>query len=162
MDALPPAAVQVSTEAPRPVPTRPDVTTFRPIALKPSAVGHFHAQGQLNGRPIEIIIDTGASNTVVDRQWAEAQRLPLIPINQTGGGVGGASMALARVDGAMLEIEGVLLPGVSVIAIDLTSVAQQLKARGVVPPQLVIGADVLRSRRAVIDYATATLWLAHS
>jgi predicted aspartyl protease len=160
MDALPPPSVQVSIEAPQPAAPAPNVKGFRPIALKPSAVGHFHAQGRLNGQLVEIIIDTGASGTVVDRQWAEAQKLPLVPMGETGGGVGGAAMTLARVDGAKLELAGVPLPDVAVVAIDLSTVAGQLRARGVVPPQVVVGVDVLRKWRAVIDYATATMWLA--
>ncbi|MBY0393172.1 MAG: aspartyl protease family protein [Novosphingobium sp.] len=160
MDALPPPAVQVSVQVPQPAAAAPSVTGFRPVALKASAVGHFHVQGRLNGQPVEIIIDTGASGTVVDRQWAEAQKLSLVLMGETGGGVGGAAMALARVDGAQLELAGVPLPGTQVIAIDLTAVAGQLRARGVVPPQVVIGVDVLKRWRAVIDYATAIMWLA--
>lgn len=153
-DALPPPAVQA------PAPASPNATGFRPIALRPSAVGHFHASGTLNGQPVEILIDTGASGSVVDRSWAEAQQLKLVPVSQTAGGVGGAALAAARVENVQLAIEGMPLPGASVVAIDLGSVSAQLKARGVTPPQVVIGVDILRRWRAVIDYATNTLWLA--
>ena len=153
-DALPPAAVQA------PAPAAPQIKGFRPVALRPSAVGHFHATGTLNGKPVEILIDTGASNSVVDRAWAEAQGLLLVAVNQTAGGVGGAALAAARVENVQLSIEGVPLPGAGVIAISLASVSAQLKARGVAPPQVVIGVDVLKRWRAVIDYATNTMWLA--
>lgn len=153
-DALPPSAAQVA------MPAAPQTKGFRPVALRPSTVGHFHVSGTLNGQPVEILIDTGASGTVVDRAWAESQKLPFVALTQTGGGVGGAQLALARIDGANLSLAGVALPGVSVVAIDLGSVAAQLRARGVEPPQVVVGVDVLRRWRAVIDYATNTLWLA--
>lgn len=138
----------------------PNVANFRPIALRASSVGHFHLRGTLNGVAVEVLIDTGASATVADRGWAEAQGLPLVPIENSGGGVGGAGLSLSRIEGAKLSIGGIDLPGVGVVAIDLGNVARQLQARGATPPQVVIGVDVLRRWRAVIDYATSTLWLA--
>lgn len=160
MDAPSSPPIQVSVQAPQSIPAQPDVRRFRPISLRTSAIGHFHAQGRLNGQPVEIIIDTGAAGTVVDRQWAEARNLTLVPMNETGGGVGGGAMALARVDGAQLELEGVPLSDAQIVAIDLSSVTQQLKARGVTPPQVIVGGDILKRWRAVIDYATSTMWLA--
>lgn len=62
--------------------------------------------------------------------------------------------------GFQLSIDSVVLPGAGVLAIDLGSVTAQLNARGVTPPPVVIGIDGLRRWRAVIDYATNTLWLA--
>ncbi|MBX9880693.1 MAG: retroviral-like aspartic protease family protein [Sphingomonas sp.] len=160
VDALPPPALQAPAPTQAESPAAPQTTGFRPIALRPSAAGHFHASGTLNGQPVEIIIDTGASATVVDRTWADAQKLPLVPLSQTAGGVGGAALTAARVDNAQLSVGGVALPGAAVVAIDLGSVIGQLRAAGVTPPQVVIGTNVLKRWRAVIDYATNTLWLA--
>lgn len=167
----PPAAVMPSSTVPTPAaslaltfndstPSRPDTKGYRPVSLRASTVGHFHVAGRLNGKEVEVLIDTGASGTVVDRGWAEGEGLRLVELGRTGGGVGGATMSVARVEESSLAIGGVELPGVQLAAIDLGSVIAQLKARGATPPQVVVGVDVLRRWRAVIDYGTSTLWLA--
>ena len=35
------------------------------VPLTRSGVGHFHTAGTLNGRPVEVLVDTGAACTVV-------------------------------------------------------------------------------------------------
>lgn len=149
----PPALVQA-------MPAPPSATGFRAVALRASPLGHLQVRGTINGMPVEILIDTGASGTVVDRGWAQAHGLTLRPTSGTGGGVGGGALKLSRVNGVHLTVGDIALPGVAIIAIDLSSISAQLKASKAVPPQVVIGYDVLKRWRAVIDYGTATLWLA--
>jgi hypothetical protein len=68
--------------------------------------------------------------------------------------------ALALVENTEISISGVALIGVSLIAMDLSHVLEGLKLKGVEPPQLILGVDVLRRWRAVIDYGSNSLWLA--
>ncbi len=151
----PPALV-----APAAVPA-PAVAGFRPIRLRPSAVGHFHLSGKLGDKPVEILIDTGASSTVVDRSWAEANGLAMTSMAQQAAGVGTSSLALSMLAEHRLQLDGLDITS-DIVALDLTNVKAGLARANVTPPQIVLGVDVLRRHRAVIDYATATLWLAPS
>lgn len=133
---------------------------FRAIPLRASSVGHFHLSGAVDGRPVEILLDTGASNTVVDRSWAKDTGYTLTAIAGSAAGIGAAGLDLATVDRAVLTLGDVSLGEVRLIAIDLSGIQAQLRASNVAVPQLVLGADTLRRHRAIIDYATATLWVA--
>ncbi|MBY0285128.1 MAG: retroviral-like aspartic protease family protein [Sphingomonas sp.] len=137
----------------------PSVRGLHPIRLRPSLAGHFHMSGMIGGKPVEILIDTGASATVVDRSWAEANGFTLKQLERQGAGVGGATVALAMLEENRLTLDGLQIT-TPLVAIDLSNVKAGLARLNVAPPQVVLGVDVLRSRRAVIDYATSTLWLA--
>lgn len=133
---------------------------FRAVPLRASSVGHFHLSGAIDGKPVEILLDTGASNTVVDQAWARQSGYALTSIAGSAGGIGAAGLGLATVDHAELTIGDVSLGQVRLIAIDLGGIQSQLRASNIAVPQAVLGADTLRRHRAVIDYATATLWVA--
>lgn len=136
----------------------PSVRGLRPIRLRPSAAGHFHLSGMIGDKPVEILIDTGASSTVVDRAWAESSGLALKSLGRQGAGVGSATVEVAALDERRLTL-GDLPINTTLVALDLSNVKAGLARLNVAPPQVVLGVDVLRRHHAVIDYATSTLWL---
>ena len=87
-----------------------------------------------------------------------------IPIRDTGrlgGGAGGATLAIYALDGAILSLDGRALRSDGIYALDLSHVNQGLTMKGATRVQGVLGADVLTYHRAVIDYATMSLFLDH-
>jgi aspartyl protease family protein len=50
----------------------PQVTGAGEIVLKRDRAGHFTAGGQINGQPVQFLVDTGASQIAVPRQLAES------------------------------------------------------------------------------------------
>jgi aspartyl protease family protein len=56
----------------------------RVIEIGRGADGHFHAEMQVNGRPLRFIVDTGASDIVLSRQ--DAERVGIDPAGLTFGG----------------------------------------------------------------------------
>ncbi|MBX9816127.1 MAG: hypothetical protein A4S12_13430 [Proteobacteria bacterium SG_bin5] len=133
---------------------------YRRIALTLLSTGHLQLAGAVGGQPVRVLLDTGAANTVADRDWALGAGFKLRPLGIKGAGAGSMALDLALVEGAELSIGGTRLSGIPVLAIDLREVRAALKQQGVEPPQLVLGADVLKAWGAVIDYRSATLWLA--
>lgn len=138
----------------------PSFRGFRPVPFLTSGIGHLMVRGEINGRPVDILIDSGASRTVIARKWAEDAELRLQALKEQAYGAGGASIALSQAVDARLVIGGVPIADVPLFAIPLDSVATGLKRNGLAVPQVILGADVLSKYRALIDYGGQRLWLA--
>lgn len=132
---------------------------FVAVPLQTSGVGHFHFQASLNGVPIEVLLDTGAASTVIDKAVADEMKLNLTPLGARGGGAGAGALAIWSVADASLEVGAVHLQGTQILAMDFLNIRAALAAKGVSAPKMILGADVLRSRAAVIDYGNNTLFL---
>lgn len=133
---------------------------YRRIPLTLLSTGHLEVMGAVGGKPVRVLLDTGAASTVADREWATSAGFTLRPLGIKGAGAGSVALDLALVEGAELSIGGIRLFRIPVLAIDLREVRAALRQQGVEPPDLVLGGDVLKAWSAVIDYPTATLWLA--
>jgi clan AA aspartic protease (TIGR02281 family) len=132
---------------------------FAAVPLAVNAVGHFELEAEVNGRPARLLLDTGASHTVLATPSAARLGLRTAPSTERAGGVGAADHAteVAVVD--ELRLGAVRLRDVAVWTFDLGHVNRALAARGGAPIDGAVGGDVLRPAAAVIDYARATLYL---
>jgi hypothetical protein len=127
---------------------------FRRFMMSRTEVGHLKLTGNLDGRPIDIVLDTGASKTFVELTYCRSEG---IAVSDTGRpGHGGNVYTLGDV---RLTLEGLPVRTDGVFALDLSSTNQRLKTKGLDPIRAVIGQDVLRHHQAVIDYATLALFL---
>lgn len=100
--------------------------------LKPGPGGHFHANGLVNGQPVEFIVDTGATTVALTVEDAQRIGLPVDPsafaVIGTGasGPVRGQSVMIEsvsvdgkevrRLRGAVLEGLGISLLGQSYLS----------------------------------------------
>jgi hypothetical protein len=132
---------------------------FRRVPLTRSAVGHFRAAGKLNDRPVTVLVDTGASSTVLSLPLARELGLDLLESPQKGGGAGGAELEVYRVPGATLFLEGVAPRSSDLVAMDLSHANQALAAYGDEPVEVILGVDVFDAQSAVIDYGSNSLFL---
>ena len=131
------------------------------IPLARNKLGLLSVDAPFNGLPGTLLVDTGASGTVLDRSRAE--RLGLLP-EATGkramacfavedrGATVTESQQLSEAEIEDLELGSMSLGGLRVTLVDLSQVNQQFEAAGVTPVDGVLGADVLVPRGAVIDY----------
>jgi hypothetical protein len=127
---------------------------FRRFTMERSPVGHLKLLGELDGRPVDIVLDTGASRTCADLTYCRSEGIAVTDTGQPGHGgnvytLGDVPMTL---DGLRVRTDGIF-------ALDMSSTNERLITRGVDPIRAVIGQDVLRYHHAVIDYATLTLFL---
>ena len=127
---------------------------FRRFMMSRTEVGHLKLVGHIDGRPIDIVLDTGASKTLVELSYCRSEG---IAVTDTGKpGHAGNVYTLGDVP---LTVEGLPIRTDGIFAIDMTSTNQRLMMKGVDPIRAVIGQDVLRYHQAVIDYATLALFL---
>jgi hypothetical protein len=127
---------------------------FRRFVMSRTQVGHLRLIGHLDDRPIDIVLDTGASKTFVELSYCRSEG---IAVNDTGQpGHGGNVHTLGDV---RLSLDGLTVRSDGIFAIDMASTNQRLMMKGVDPIRAVIGQDVLRYHQAVIDYAALALFL---
>jgi hypothetical protein len=127
---------------------------FRRFMMSRTQVGHLKLCGHLDSRPIDIVLDTGASKTFVELSYCRSEGIAVSDTGQPGHG--GNVYTLGDVQ---LTLEGLPVRSDGIFAIDMTNTNQRLTMKGVDPIRAVIGQDVLRYHQAVIDYATLSLFL---
>ncbi len=128
------------------------------VPLRRSVVGHFHTDGTLNGRPVEVLVDTGAAVTVIAMSAVKAVGLRSEWLNREAGGAGGA-LDQYRVEGAILQLGSLSPRLLSPVGLDFEHVNAPLRANGSAEVDVILGADVFDGHAAVIDYASESLFL---
>ena len=129
------------------------------VPLSRSGIGHFHTDGTLNGRPISVLVDTGAGSTVFSLDIARELGLRLTKLEMRGGGAGAAQLDVYGIREARFRL-GKIMPKVgTLLAMDLTHVNQAASLRRSGPIDAVLGGDVLEAHSAVIDYGSSSLYL---
>ena len=135
---------------------------FRRFMMSRTGVGHLKLVGHLDGRPIDIVVDTGAGKTFVELGYCRSEGIAVSDTGQPGApaaGAGDTPVSVYTLGDAQLTLEGMPVRTDGIFAIDMTHTNQKLMMRGVDPIRAVIGQDVLRYHQAVIDYATLALFL---
>lgn len=128
------------------------------VPLTRSDVGHFHTAGTLNGHPVEVLVDTGASCTVVSLSLIQALGLQTERLDSEAGGAGGA-LEQFRVEGADLRLGGFVPRLAGPVGLDFEQVNAPLRAQGSAEVDVILGVDVFDAHAAVIDYSSLSLFL---
>ena len=135
---------------------------FRRFMMSRTQVGRLQLAGYLDGRPIDIVLDTGAGKTFVDLSYCRSEGIAVRDTGQSGApaaGAGDTPVSVYMLGDVRLTLEGLPVRSDGIFAIDMTYTNQKLTMRGADPIRAVIGQDVLRYHQAVIDYATLALFL---
>ena len=127
---------------------------FRRFMMSRTEVGHLKLVGRIDGRPVDIVLDTGASKTFAELNYCRAEGIAVSDTGQPGHG--GNVYTLGDVE---LTLDGLPVQTDGIFAIDMSSTNERLTMKGFDPIRAVIGQDVLRYHQAVIDYATLALFL---
>jgi clan AA aspartic protease (TIGR02281 family) len=132
---------------------------FVAVPLEVNAVGHFEVAAEVNGQPVRLLLDTGASHTVFATPSAARLGLRTAPGAERASGVGSSDHAVDSTVLDALRLGAFELRGVAAWTFDLSHVNRALATRGGAEVDGAVGGDVLRPAEAVIDYARATLYL---
>ena len=131
---------------------------YRQLPMTRSVVGHFHTKGTVNGRAVEILVDTGAACTCVALTVVRELGISCERVDDAASGAGGAFEQF-RVEGAILCLGG-FTPRVSTLAgFDFEHVNASLRANGSAEVDMILGVDVFDAHAAIIDYETQSLFL---
>jgi predicted aspartyl protease len=132
---------------------------YRMLPLRRLATGHFAVDGTAGAVVLTLIVDTGASHTILDRE--RARRFDLV-VRADGGRAAGLGTVDQPVGtGTLRDVDlGPLhLDSLAVSVLDLSHVNRVLREMEVAPIDGIIGADMLLRKHAIIDYGGPSLYV---
>ena len=129
------------------------------IPLTLTRTNHFELTAHLNGIQGRFIVDTGASITCVGLDCIKHFNLipELSEIKASGAGATNMETQISKKN--ILEIGPWQKKKVELVLFDLTHVNQALTQNDALPVHGIIGADVLKKSKAIIDYSKKRLYI---
>ncbi|SRR6056297_606355 len=132
---------------------------YIPARLKFTATNHFTVKAKINGVKGIFILDTGASNTCVGFDKLEYFKLTSKVSDIKAAGAGATDMETHISSKNKIEIGKWKSKKLKIVLFDLTHVNQALEAHSVPKVDGIIGADVLKQTKAIIDYDSNYVYL---
>ncbi|MBD1259639.1 clan AA aspartic protease [Maribacter polysiphoniae] len=129
------------------------------IPLVYTATNHFEVVAKINGIPGRFILDTGASNTCIGFDKIELFKLVSKESEIKAAGAGSSNMETMISTKNRIEIGKWSKKKQKIVLFDLTHVNEALTTHNALPVDGIIGADVLKRGKAVIDYKGCFLYL---
>ena len=132
---------------------------YKRIVLEPVGTGHLKFKAKINGVEGEFILDTGASNTCIGFEDLERFKLFAEDSELKAAGAGAIDMLTQIAQDNLIEIGDWSTKEISIVLFDLSHVNQALINHEAEPVSGIIGADILKTGKAVIDYQYNCLYL---
>lgn len=124
---------------------------------------HLLIKPQINLQQVYMIIDTGASRTVLDKtRLSEISGAEFISSDRLSTGLGTNSMTSEKVVLNELAFGKIKIPDYEAVVLDLSHVNQSYAKLGYHGIDGVLGGDILLKLNAVIDYKRGRLVLEES
>ncbi len=114
---------------------------------------HIYVEGQVNGKPMRFMVDTGADSSLIHSGSAEEAALEMGPFEVEIRGVGGKAMAAVTIVPS-IKLGDAVIEKRKLLATDLFRKGQYPKTYDVI-----FGADFLRELDAVISYREGRMFL---
>ena len=132
---------------------------YHRIKMKFTETNHFEVVAKINKIEGNFILDTGASSTCVGFDAATHFKLLAEDSKVRAAGAGANNMLTKMAQENVLELKGWKKKKISLVLFDLTHVNEALVDHKAEKVHGIIGADVLRKGKAVIDYKNKALYL---
>ncbi|WP_420627279.1 aspartyl protease family protein [Candidatus Leptofilum sp.] len=132
---------------------------FQQIQLEKNAVGHLMLTINYDSKAFKVIVDTGASTTVLDIDLVRSLGFTAEKLDFSGGGLGTAQADVYQLPQRPFLIQDLPLGERQVIAMDIQYVNQALEGRDAEKVDGVLGSDILVSHHAIIDCKDNHLYL---
>ena len=140
-------------------PSLPCRSGFTTIPMTPLSSGHHSVAIVLNGRPGLFLIDTGAGATIIHAPYLA--KFALAPTASAGiAANGGGKARYVPVSINALTVGGARTRLNRIYAMDLSYLVDAVSASSAQPIEGLIGQDVLRDQKAMIDFDQSVLYLA--
>ncbi len=129
------------------------------VPLVLTATNHFEIKAKLNGVKGRFILDTGASNTCVGFDKIETFHLTTKKSKIKAAGAGATNMETLVSTKNTIKILGWKSNKLKIVLFDLVHVNKALTTHNALPVDGIIGADILKKSKAIIDYKKNVVYL---
>jgi hypothetical protein len=158
--ALPPAEVtrRIDSAVPSPLSAPLCRLGFAPIPMTALPSGHHMVRVNVNGRMGSFLVDTGAGLTIVHAPYVKAFGLSATADGRPARTLTGI-VQVTPMDVARFAIGGTDTQLSRIYAMDLSHLVKAIGATTRQPIQGLIGQDVMRDQKAIIDVEHSVLYL---
>lgn len=132
---------------------------YSKIKLKFTTTNHFEIKASINGIKGTFILDTGASGSCVGFEAIQRFKLSVKDSEIKAVGAGASNMTTKISNSNELKIGKWKKKRVALILFNLTHVNDGLMNHNAKPVDGIIGADILKKGKAIIDYDKKYLYL---
>lgn len=132
---------------------------YTKIKLHSTKTNHFELKAIVNGVKGSFILDTGASNSCVGFEGIDTFKLKVEDSEVKAAGAGALDMKTQVSKKNVIKIGKWKQKKTSLVLFNLIHVNTALKNHNAKPVDGIIGADVLKKTKAVIDYKKKYLYL---
>ncbi len=136
-----------------------DSKNYTRTKLKLIKTNHFEVKATINSVKGLFILDTGASNSCVGFESVSFFNLVVTDSSIKAAGAGATDMPTKISKKNTIKIGRYKIDKMNLVLFDLTHVNTALINHGGRPVNGIIGADVLKKGKAIIDYETKYLYL---
>ncbi len=132
---------------------------YTKIKLKLTKTNHFEIKSTINGIKGNFILDTGASSSCVGFEAIETFKLKVIDSEVKAAGAGAIDMLTQISKKNQIKIGQWKQDKIPLILFNLTHVNTALINHNAQPVDGIIGADILKKGKGIIDYEKKYLYL---
>ena len=129
------------------------------IPLVLTATDHFEINAEINAVEGRFILDTGASNTCIGMDRMEHFKLISEESIIKAAGAGATNMETLVSKENTIDINSWKYKKLEIVLFDLKHVNEALTAHNAEPVDGIIGADILKKSKAIIDYNKKCIYL---
>lgn len=133
--------------------------SYTKIPLTLTETNHFEIAAKINGITGRFILDTGASNTCVGMDKIAFFDLVSETSDVKAAGAGATEMETLVSNKNKIKIGDWKKNRLKIVLFDLVHVNKALTSHNALPVDGIIGADILKKGKAVIDYDKKSLYL---
>ena len=132
---------------------------FQRVPLKKLVTQHYKVQAKINNRKGWFILDSGASTSCINNQTAQRFKLVLSDSDIKATGAGSSNLHTQLSHENSISFTQWTKSNCSLIVMDLSHVNAGLAQVEEEAVDGIIGADLLKAARAVIDYGRNCMYL---
>ena len=132
---------------------------YTKIKLRLTKTNHFEIKASINGQKGLFILDTGASSSCVGFDAIDSFKIKAVDSEIKAAGAGATDMATKMSKKNKIKIGKWRNSKTVLVLFNLNHVNTALKNHNASPVDGIIGADILKKGKAVIDYEKKYLYL---